>query len=355
MALTFLERSAITPQHREEFYRIMGKLAADGLPTYEVLEHFNREFKRVGHPMSPLVAHVLIGLRGGGASVQGRRSTVGSVLMGMVPDSEAMLIQSGETNGLIPAGYQNAAELIAVRRDISASLKNALAKPIGYLFALVALLLFFGLKLLPSFEQSSPREGWPPSARVLAVIADNVYWITGGMIGAIIIASVVLTWLVPRWNNALRETFDRKVFPFTIISSIYGASLLTSLAGYINAGTPFATAVQHIRSVANPYMQMQCGRLMDAMRKGKAPEDSLILLSVLPQRYHWIVSVYGMSSHSGQAYKEISSEMLRLVKGRLQLIFDYILKNVLMASVGAMLFWIYLSMFEISTAAKIGM
>jgi type II secretory pathway component PulF len=355
MALTYLERSAITSQHREEFYRIMAKLAADGLPSYEVLNHLGREFKRIKHPLSPLIIHVMLGLRGGGGASsgngsQGRRSTVGSMLMGLVPDSEAMLIQSGESNGLIAAGYENAADLIAAQREIGASIKSALAKPFGYLVALVALLLFFGLKLLPSFERTSPRASWPADARVLGSIADNVYWITGSLVGAVILVAVALAWIVPRWDGELRNAFDRKVFPFTVISSVYGASLLTSLAGYINAGTPFVNAVQHIRTIANPYMQMQCTLLMNAMKKGKTPEEGLIQLSLLPVRYHWVISVYGMSSHAGQAYKEIAREMLRLVKNRLYFIFDSVLKNLLMAIVGGMLFWIYLSMFSISTA-----
>jgi type II secretory pathway component PulF len=351
MSLTFLQKQAITPKHRLDWYRALAKIANDGLPLFDALDRMAVQFAKTNHPLTPLVQTVLLRIRGAGAAkLTDQRRTLGTELMGMVPDSEAMLIQAGESSGNVAAGFTNAAELVEAKGALTASMIGALLTPVAYIAGLIGLLMWFSIKLLPKFEGSRPRDLWPYQAQLLGSIADHVYWIAGGVAVVLTAATVLLVWLSPNWATETREQFDRHVFPFNLIASLYGASLLTSIAGYINAGIPFADAVKNIGDAASPYIEMQCSKLTMFMKSGKRPEDALLELSLIHPRYHWIISVYGMSADASLAYKTIAQEMVASVQQFVHVIFKRYLSNLILAMVGGTLFWIYSAMFGIASS-----
>jgi toxin co-regulated pilus biosynthesis protein E len=349
MKLTYMQRMAISADHRKEWYRALGKIAHDGLPIFEALERMSVEFAKTKHPLTPMVKLVLLRLRGAGISRPGQnRRTLGSELIGMVPDDEAMMIQAGDMSGRIAAGLHNAAGLVETKGALKSSIIGSLLKPVGYLLALNGLLLFMSAKLLPSFEKSKPRATWPARAQMLGSISDHSILIAGSVVSLMVLTGAALSWLVPNWTGELRDRCDRSVFPFTLIASISGASFLTTLSGYISAGTPFVEAVKNVSSTATPYMQSQCGKLLDMMKRGRRPEDALCQLAIIPPRYHWIISVYAMSGDTAKAYETIAEEMVFGVQKFVQRLFGYVISNLLLVVIGFMAFWIYGSMFDIA-------
>lgn len=352
MAVSWLERSQISAKAREDWYRALSKTAADGLPVYDVLVRMEKDFALTKHPLTPLVRDLLWKQRGGKTVSKGESGssnrTLGTQLVGLVPDNEAMLIQAGAVSGNLAAGLWNAADLVATQGKMRATVVGSLMKPIGYIAALIGLLLFFSTSLLPKFEQGRPRSRWPAEAQLLGVVADNVGLVTGGIIALMVLALVVVLWLGPNWTGPRREWCDRKLFPFTLMASLNGASLLTSLSGYISAGTPFTTAIETIRSSANPYMKTQCDRLMGFMKSGMKNEEALTRLSMVQPRYHWIINVYGLSGDASTAYRSIAAEMVERTQAFVRNLFDGVISKLLMLLVGAVLMWIYLSMFGIA-------
>lgn len=350
MALTRLQKLSITSKHRGDWYRALGKTADDSLPMFEVLTRMEAEFAKIAHPLAPLVKDLLWRLKGGGTASRassGRR-TLGTELRGLVPDAEAMMIQAGVLSGNMSAGLFNAAGLVNTQGKLKGAVVGALLKPGGYLAALIGLLIFFSVNLLPKFERGRPRTNWPSEAVVLGFVADHIALIAGGLVGILICAGVGLAWLAPNWIGSKREWCDRNIFPFTMIASLAGASLLTSLAGYIGAGTPINEAVTNIRDAASPYMKSQCERLLALMRDGVRAEDALARLSVVQPRYHWIIKVYGLSGDASAAYKTIATEMTNRTQDFIKVLFDRVVSNVLLVLVGMALMWIYLSMFGIA-------
>lgn len=356
MSLTFLQRLQISTEDRKEWYRAMAKITADGLPLFDALERMGREFTKHRNPLAPLVETVLLRLRGAGTSRSGpKRRTLGTELTGLVPYDEALLIQSGDNSGQVAAGLANAVTLVETKGKMMTTVLGSMMKPFGYLLAMIGLLLFFSIKLLPSFEKVRPRDQWPASAQLLGTVADNVPLIVGGVIALLVFAVVLLTVVVPRWDSETREWCDRHAPPFNLIAGLYGASFLTSLSGYIGAGTSFVEGVDGIKATATPYMKMQCSKLMMLMKAGKRPEEALCRLSIVPARYHWIISVYAMSGDSAAAYKTISEEMMRSVLKFIDRLFGLVLGNFMLLTIGGVLFWIYSSMFGIATASSTSM
>ena len=311
----------------------------------------SKTFGKTGHPLAPVVRIVSLRLRGvDSANGSTKRRTLGSELKGMVPDDEAMLIQAGDTSGRIEDGLRNAAKLIAAKGVLKASVLGALRKPFGYLLGLIGLLFFMALKILPQFEKSRPRSIWPEDAQMLGTVADHVFLIGGG-IAAIVVALVLgLIFVAPAWTGSVREVFDRRVPPFTVMAAMSGASFLTSLAGYIGAGTAFNEAVKSMQGSATPYMREQCARVLFSMKNGRRAEEALCELAIVPQRFHWIIDVYAMSGDAETAYVTIAEQMVTRVQALVTRLFSYFLGNVLMVFVVYMLFWIYRSMSEIALA-----
>lgn len=355
--MKFHERIAITAKHREDWYRAMGKTADDGLPQIEVLNRMQRNFSKTKHPMSPLIRELLRRLQGGGTKTKSNLGaatlrTVGTEINGLVPPSESMLILAGDQSGRKADGFYNAAEHVASQGKMLGTITASLAKPIGYLLAVFTLLLFFSIKILPAFEKGRPREIWPSEAKLLGLVADHVFFIAGGSFCLIILLGILLAWLIPNWTGQNRDWADRHLFPFPLVASINGASLLTSIAGYISAGIPFIDAISNIGKGGSPYMLNQCNRVISMIRNGKRPEECLLSIPIVQSRYHWLIDVYGMSSDASAAYKTIAAEMVSRTQDFIRNIFDRVIGNLLLAFIGAMLMWIYLSMFAIVDATR---
>lgn len=353
MKLTFFQRVSISAAVRQEWYLALAKVAGDGLPIFEALDKMSAVFSKTGHPLAPLVRIVLLRLRGAGAakaSVQ--RRTLGSELKGMVPDDEAMLIQAGDTAGRIEHGLRNAAKLVATKGTLNASVIGALRKPGGYLFGLLGLMVFMAVKIMPQFEKSRPRAMWPEQAQLLGTVADHVFLISGGVVMGVVLIVVSLKYAAPNWTGELREKFDRRVFPFNVMAAMSGASFLTSLSGFIGAGTSFADAIKSMQGTATPYIREQCGKVLDSMKRGRRPEEALCELPIIPQRFHWIIDVYAMSGDSEKAFLTIAEEMVLRVQILVTRLFSYVLGNLLMFVVVYMLFWIYKSMSDIALSGS---
>ena len=63
LELTFWQRLRIGSALRRDWYLALAKLSKEGIPIYESLKLMHQEFHRLQHPLLPLTALVLLGLR----------------------------------------------------------------------------------------------------------------------------------------------------------------------------------------------------------------------------------------------------------------------------------------------------
>jgi type II secretory pathway component PulF len=276
----------------------------------------------------------------------------GGCLYGLVPDDEAMLIEAGEKSGDVSVGLTNAVTMVTAKKSLMDSIKKSMAKPLGYVVAMIGVLMFFSFKLMPQFEANKPRATWPKEAQLLGSVADHVVAISFGVILLLVLIIVLLQFVLPRWHGDGREWCDRYVFPFNIIAGITGASLLTSVAAYATAGIPFVSAISYISRGATPYMQSQCNYISLSMRNGRREAEALCNLSIIAPRFHWIITVYGMATEPASAYTNISQELVRGVISFVNNLFNLFVGNVLLMAIVSMVIWIYSSMFGIALAGN---
>ncbi|TWO71429.1 hypothetical protein FN976_10955 [Caenimonas sedimenti] len=352
-SLTLLERLSIGGDDRVDFYKAMAKSADDGLPQVEVLKRIVVEHRKTKHVLTPVIAELLRRLGGGPRPGAPDYRTFGTELEGLVPPSEALLVQAGESSGQLAEGFRNAAGFVESNGKLLKVVMAELSKPLLYLSALIVLLIYFSVKVLPKFEASRPRVNWPSHAQMLGTVADNIGLIAFATAAFVAGIAAALAWATPNWIGDRREFCDRRVFPFTLIASIQGASLLVALSGYIGAGIPFADAIKNISSGGSRYMRFQCNRVTVALKHGKTPSEALTLLSIIQARYHWIFSVYGLSRDAKLAYKTIAEQMVERTQAFIKVVFGRYVNNVMLIVLGAAIGWIYLSVLGIAAPANV--
>ena len=360
--LSVWQRLRIGSRMRREWYLALAKLSKEGLPIYETLRVMHTEFKRLKHPLLPLTALVLLGLRGqesGGssgarASPFTRRRTLGSELKPHVPHAESLLIEAGDLSGRLYMGLESAAELLSTRLSLYASLSQALLRPLGYLLVSIFLLVFLSLRILPEFERTRPRLLWPEGALYLAFLCDHVLLIGALVLLVLTLVGGGLAWFLPNATLAFRDKLNGHVFPFQLYASFHGACFLMALSAFIQAGSGFTQAVQSIRSSSTPFMVQQCNALLLKLKMGKTPALALCELSIVHPKHHWLILVYGLSSDTPKAYQSIAQEIHASVDTWIQLVLGHALGHALMMLVGGLVFWVYWAMFAIVESAPLG-
>lgn len=295
---------------RAEFYRAMADTAAQGLPQIEVLRVLRSSLPSDA-PLFILVNIVEDRIRGvSNKGVSAGYRSLGSVLVGLLPDIEVSMISAGESSGEIDKGWRNAASF-AVRQDQQKkAIRKALIQPVGYFAALCGLLLYFSYKLLPSFAESRPRDTWPPLAQNMGWVADHVLWIVGSIIGLIFVVIYTYRWLALNWIGPRRSSADRRL-PLSLAANASGAGFMLAIASFMGAGIPFSEALSTIKTTANRYLTWQIECLEDDLHAGKRPEVGLMGCSFIPKEIHWRITLYAMASSGGMAaaYERIATDM----------------------------------------------
>jgi len=335
---------------RAEFYRAMADSASQGLPQLEVLRVLRSSLSEQS-PLYILVNVVEDRVRGisDAAGGSGYRS-LGSVLVGLLPDMEVSMIAAGESSGEVDKGWRNAASF-AVRQDQQKkAILKALIQPAGYFAALCGLLLYFSFKLLPGFAQHRPRDTWPPLAQNMGWVADHVLWIVGAVVGFAILMIYGYRWLALNWIGDKRPAADRRL-PLSLAANASGAGFMLAIASFMGAGVPFSEALRTIKATANRYLTWQIEQLEEDLHAGKRPEVGLIGCSFIPKDIHWRITLYAMASSGGMAaaYERIANDMAQSAESK-QLAAISTLNLIMFAVMGFSILLIFGTLAGIATA-----
>ena len=355
-------------RERLEWYLAMARLTRDGVPVFDAVQTLAREFEKIHHPLTALLHGVVMGLRGESARVQGawgsmsgsmnratngakngvslraRRTTLGLALQGWVPMEEALLIEAADLSGDVALGLESAARHLGERCELQSTVARALLKPVGYGVALLGLMVYLSLEIMPQFERYKARALWPRDLQLLAYGADHVL---AGVLAVTLLGLVMglgLGVILPRWCGGVRDRFDRWVFPFDLYASLSAAQLLSAMAGFVSAGLPFALAVEQISRSATPYLSHQCERLLLSLKLGQRPEKALASWALIAPQWRWMLVAHGMNANTAVSIRRMAEHMQARVKTRIEFIIGQVLANAMLLGVGVVVFWVYSSM-----------
>lgn len=351
--LTFFQRLRITTAVRLEWYDVFASLTRDGRAVADVLREMQTEFNSVRHPMAPVVNELLKRLSGGGTVKNIKNRSIGSLLTGLVPTNEALLIEAGETTGSIAKGFERAKEYVTSTDQLIKEVKGAMAQPIVLLLVLLAVIIFYSVKVLPEFSQMAPRAMWSARAQMYGRLADAAIPLALGILvggGAIFFAYLKV---IKLWTGATREALDKHIWPFTTAAQINSAAMLASLASFVGAGKPFADAVNTLGSNSDPYMADVYLRIMGSLKRGKSPPEALSECHIIPGKFHWIIRLYGKSTDFASSLNGLSQRFIETAIKRTKAAFDLIGLLVKLLIVGFVA-WTMQTQFDIMQAVKGG-
>lgn len=353
--LTLLQRMRITPAVRLEWYRALAALCADGFPLFDALRAMEGEFKRLRHPLVPVVSELVLRMRGSGSNTRtatnGRQRTVGSHLLGLVPTNEATLIEAGERSGDMANGFERAADFVEANARLQGTIRTLMIGPALLILLLIAIQVFFSLKILPTFAEISPRVSWPSYARLYGTMADLAIPI--GIGAVILFAALTVGYgvLSRKWTGSMRRWLDRRVWPFTGTAQINSAAMLASLASFVKAGVPFAEAIETLGRSSGPFMRTVYTAIAQELREGKRPHDALLKAHIVNQRFHWLLKLYGQTSDFSGSMSRLSSMFIEAAIKRTTQVFGVISFLVKLAIVGFVA-WTMATMFGIVGGVK---
>lgn len=309
--LTTLQKARITAKARQDWYDAMARALDDGKPVQAVLERLHAEYLRSGQPMAPLLRELL--QRMAGAPVAGRpvplRVTVGTDLAGLVPATEAQLVDAGESSGRLANGFRHAAAYLGTVRRLRGEVVGPLQEPLLLVLMLLVVLVFFSVEVLPVFTAIAPRNVWPAAARLYGDLADHAVALAFVLVGLLLAGGLGFLRLAGRWTGRGRLLCDRHIFPFTLATRLQGAALLASLSGFVAAGLPFDAALQQLQSGSSRYMRAAYAQLRMSLREASTPEEALCRLHLIDVRYHWMIRLYADSSDFAGAMARIAAEV----------------------------------------------
>ncbi|MXY16006.1 MAG: hypothetical protein F4Y57_03130 [Acidobacteria bacterium] len=156
---------------------------------------------------------------------------------------------------------KSAARLLRSQLAMRKAVLGAVALPVLLTGGFVALLLFFGIELLPAlgeiiaFETLPPFQGWVVRA-TLAFAADpfaSCAWIAGGV--AALLAAM-------RWWTGPGRTQADRLPPFSLMRLQTGAGFLFAVVEYGRSGQAVNTKlIERMAGVAGPYGRSRIGAI----------------------------------------------------------------------------------------------
>ena len=234
---------------RAETWQLLADVTKAGVPPDRAIETLIGAWRRPGRTGRAFVlAEMRAGLFDGNA---------GERLAPYVSAAERLLLE-GLRKQDASAVFGGAARLLRNRMALRKALLGAVAMPLLLFAGLVAMVIFFGRQLLPSFAQIVDFETLPPLqdavVTVTLAISGNplaLAWWIGGLAAAL--AALTRLWTGP--GRALADRFP----PFSVVRLQAGTGFLFALTEYGNAGV--AITPRTLDAMANATGRYEASRI----------------------------------------------------------------------------------------------
>lgn len=249
---------------RKEFYNQIISLTRAGISKTDALRmiwdvtSYEGLKPKEGVPL--VVRDITDGLKEG--------KTFGQALAYWVPKDELMVIEAIENSTDFAGNLEEFLELSEMKKGIRGKIIGGLAYPVFLLSIVFAVIIYFGINVVPQVAAVIPEDRWTGPAAVLrwmAYFANN--WTVPTLSGmAIGLLAIYIS--LPRWVKNGRVFADK--MPFYSTYRMYsGISFLTSIAALAKGGVPVVNAIERIRMNTSPYVRYRLDKVLRNMLDGQ--------------------------------------------------------------------------------------
>ncbi len=215
----------LTTDIRAKLYGALASMTgpAGGIPLGAALSEMEAEYRKQKHFLHPLLQEVMRRMKGGGSkrvSLEGREAQtlkLGDVLLGLVPNNEAMIIRSGEEQGNISLGLLQAAKYARSQSEIIKIIRSGVSRVLWYALMMSVIYYYFSLEIIPQMEQAAPRHRWTQAAQSFGFVADHIIAFIIGFFLFIAFIYWAFNYLKKNLTGPVRNFLDRNIWPFTTV------------------------------------------------------------------------------------------------------------------------------------------
>lgn len=249
---------------RLNLYRRISSRLKNGVNLDETLDHMYRraskDGKNPGEVDAIAIGEWLSRIRNG--------KPFSEAIEGWAPNSERMIVSAGEKSGFLAENLLSVCKVVESNSRMKMAILGSLVKPVMLLLAAIAVMMIFGLKVIPMFTKLSNPATWSGAAYSLYVVSNFVksvwLWISLG-IGAFVTAIMIIS--LPRLTGPLRVYLEY-IPPWSIYKLFMGSSFIVALAALLKSGEPLQKSMMDLRRGANPWLAERLDGAMAGVRAG---------------------------------------------------------------------------------------
>lgn len=202
---------------------------------------------------------------------------LGEALSGYASPEEVLLIHSSQKGGNLPEGLTLAADLLAAKRKIIASVLGAVTYPVMLTGVIIVFLYVIATVVMPQLSAITDPKKWYGAAAFLYQLSSFINS-SAGLVALVAFLTflVVVIATLPHWRGKGRYWAD-KIPPWSIYRLLVGISWLHTVATLISAGQKLVDILDAMLSDSNttPYLKSILRKLYVHAARGANLGDAL--------------------------------------------------------------------------------
>lgn len=338
-----LMKMQFTTTVRKSFYQSLADYLEQGIPINDIIKLLADSIRLANAKSQMFQAKILDNIR----DEMSAGVDFADAVAVWIPMNEAMSIQAGFKSGDPGSGMRNTLEALESASAMKSTIISKLSYPGVLLLALVGLIFFFSIAIIPKIVTVMDPAKWPDSAKPLYTVSQFVQneWY---IVVAVIVSAIFATsWSMPKVVGSLRGFLD--IFPpFSFYKAFHGANLLISLASLMKSGIPLVDSLHEMKKLSTPYIRWHLNKMIGNMEEGASLGEALDTGLLSPEM---MVNVHMMSRNAnfqtaiyaiGRQAVVRSVETISTISG--------LLNGVALLGVTGYVGWVYFSFFTISNS-----
>lgn len=185
-----------------------------------------------------------------------------------VPSNEAMSIRAGMRSGDPVTGMRNTIDSLKSSSAMLSTIVSKLSYPGVLMLALVGLIYFFSVVIIPKIADVMDPEMWPPVSKRLydmALFVQNDWWI---VVTVVVLIGLFINRTIGRLTGKPRRILD-KIPPYSFYKAFHGANLLISIGALMRSGIPFVESLKESQAMASPYLKWHLSMMLQNLSEGR--------------------------------------------------------------------------------------
>ncbi|GGF92695.1 MULTISPECIES: type II secretion system F family protein [Cysteiniphilum] len=306
--------SQFTSTKRMKLYKSLKMLLSSGMSMNMALERMSYNFKKCGRKLfnpDALLISIL-------DDVNFRYSKLGmsffDAIRPYIPKSEMSILSSDSYE--IANGLENVVKHADKQGALIRAILISMTKPAMFILAMVGMMYFSAMKLMPSLNASIPKDKMPAITLKFSHfnqwMVDHVFIIS--VILIVLIVGIVV--IIPQQKNKVRRILDY-LPPFSIYKKISTVKFLVSLSLLLsshnkdskdkhNVQASLHFSLLSIRNNANGYIASYVNAMLSFLDQGTAPGETLMNTGFFDRNISALIGVYSDAGKLGEGIYDLA-------------------------------------------------